>query len=423
MALIKPFRAWHYNAILKENLDVLTAPLSESKLQQLQKAFYKLPYHYYHISSPLDVPPFENAHRRITNWKLDKVIVQDMIPAFYVYYQHCVFPKTSKTFTRKGLIAMIWAYSFEERVVLPHEKTFASVVDFRTQLLQHTQMQTIPTHGFYTDEAQQMESFWEESMSNPLHDFKDKHHTQHQLSVIQDKKVLDKCVQTLADKQIWLADGHHRYESSVKYRQYQQAVHPQYSEQADYNYHLIWLTNTASSDAGIHPTHRIVHSLKNFHAQDFLQKLSAYFVIESYEAPENKEINKEVTLAKEPAFTFILVFADGSFKIQLKDKTLQHFQKDLPDVIKKLDISVLHYYILEKALDLSEEKQLNHLDFSHLSDFCLKEVREGKAQFAILTKTITLDEIEVICQNAYTMPPKATYFFPKVLGGLVFAEG
>lgn len=417
MAIIRPFKAWHYNHFLTERLTELTAPLSETMHDQRQAIFYREPYHYYHIASPIDTPPYHNARRRVENWKLDKVIEQDAQEGIYVYRQTFRWKEDDFTHTRLGFICLIKAEDYAQKVILPHENTIQKAVEHRTHLLEETQMQTIPTHGFYTDREKKLEKYLEEAIQNPIYSIKDKNDNCHDLSLITDNQVITEFVKLLADKQIWIADGHHRYESSVKYRQEMLHRNPKATDNELFNYHLIWLTNTESSDLGILPTHRLIHSLPNFNEEKFLADLSHFFSIEAVEnAPE-------LGLAPcENLWTFLLVLPQQSYQICLKPEMYAQFESNLPEEVKTLDLSVLHYFILEKTLGLAGQKQFEYLDFTQYYHQCYTEVSEGRAQMAFITRRITLAEIERIIQNGYTMPAKTTYFFPKVLGGLVFAD-
>jgi uncharacterized protein (DUF1015 family) len=417
MANIRPFRAWRYNSILAENLEELTAPMSETVLQQKQASFYRTPYHYFHISSPIDSPPFENVQRRVQNWQLDKVILQDTLPAIYVYAQYFTLHREEKFCIRKGFICQVEATDYDEKAVLPHENTIAKAVEYRQNLLEHTRLQTLPTHGLYEDKDCLLEHYLAESLKYPLYEVRDKNDSVHQLSVIQDRKVIEYFLQVIRDKQIIIADGHHRYESSVSYRKQCQTQNPAHIGEEPYNFHLMWLTNTAEGDAGILPTHRIAHSLTDFSESDLLAKLRQYFTLE--------EVKREEDLGLAPCenlWTFMLILREKNFLLRLRPEVFVEFKGDLPEAVKRLDLSVLHHFLFEKCIGLSGQAQFQHLDYSQYVNQCYKSVAEGQAQFAVLTRRITFEEIQAVCQSDQTMPAKATYFFPKVLGGLVFSS-
>lgn len=413
---IQPFKAWRYNDYLKVQLPQITAPLTETLAQQRKEIFYQQPYHYYHISSPLDTPPYNNAQRRVENWKADKVIELDNMPAFYVYAQYFHLRENpEKIYTRKGFIAHLRTTDFSEKIVLPHELTIQKAVEHRVELLKAIQMHTIPTHGFYTDKAQSLEKYWDECLQNPIYEVTDKHGTKHVLARIQDHAIMQQFAKTLADKQIWIADGHHRYHSSAEYAKQKNEISTK--KYAGYNYHLMWLTNTESSDLGVFPTHRLVHNIENFSEENFIKALEHDFII------NETDFSPEKTLAPtENLWTFVLVFKERNFLLRLKKEAFATFSQDIPQEVKRLDVSVMHHFILEKCLNLSEQKQFEHLDFSPYLSHCYNEVEAGKAHFALITRRVTLEEIENVIHSGYTMPAKTTYFFPKVLGGLVFSD-
>ncbi len=413
---IQPFRAWRYNDYLKVQLPQITAPLTETLAQQRKAIFYQQPYHYYHISSPLDTPPYENAQRRVNNWKADKVIEIDPMPAFYVYAQYFHLRENpEKIYVRKGFIAHLRTSDFADKIVLPHELTIDKAVQNRVELLKTTQMHTIPTHGFYTDKDKSLEKYWDESLLNPIYEVVDEYGTKHVLARIQDNAIMQNFAKTLENKQIWIADGHHRYHSSWEYAKQQNSV--SIHKYAGYNYHLMWLTNTESSDLGVFPTHRLVHSLENFSEENFLKALENDFIITETDFSPEKNLAPTENL-----WTFVLVFKERNFLLRLKKENFANFQNDIPDAVKRLDVSVMHHFIMEKCLNLSAQKQFEHLDFSPYLSHCYKEVQAGKAHFALITRKVTLEEIENVIHSGYTMPAKTTYFFPKVLGGLVFSD-
>lgn len=404
MAEISPFRAWRYNHFLKDKVSELSAPLNESLLTQKAAFFYRYPFHHFHISSPIDVPPFENARRRVENWQLDKVILQDALPAIYVYAQRFQLPSQTNWQSRMGFICQIKP---NQQEILPHERTIARAVEYRVQLLEYTQMQTLPTHGLYEDSQAQLESYLEEALTCPIYTVKDQQGVEHRLAVIHDYKIIQRFVEVLASKKIFIADGHHRYESSEQFFRQNQA-----------HRHLMWLSNVSKGDAGILPTHRLVHSLKHFEPQKFLQKLREYFEIKPFsQSPQDFVQSPPAKQA-----SFLLLLAAKHYLLELRPETLQAFQADLPDIIKELEVSILDYFILEKCLGLKGQMQYDYVDFSQQEDYCTQALAEERVNFALLTRAIRFPTIRDVCLSGNVMPAKATYFYPKMLGGLLFSD-
>ncbi len=420
MAEILPFKAWRYNEFLTEKLLSLSAPLSETIFQQQEAALYQEPYHNFHIASPSDAPPFENISRRISNWKLDGVIRQDNLPGIYVYYQYFQSKGDQQPSCRKGFVCLIRTSDFEDQVVLPHEMTVPAAVKFRTGLLQHTDMHTTPTHGLYTDDEELLEHYLDESIEHPIYDITDAHQTRHVVSIIQDQQVVNTFMQIFRTKKVFLADGHHRYESSLNYKNTLQNNNPYHQGNEPYNYHMMWLTNTASSDLGILPTHRLVHRLpKGMSEAQLLKKLEQYFEVTL------KEDIKQALGAAAPTdnlWKFVLIFKNSSYILSLKHAAFNDFDLEIPEAVKKLDVSVMHYFIFDRIMGFPWSNQFEYLSFSQNYHECIKQVQEGTEQLAVLTRKVTFEEIKNVCESGNTMPAKATYFFPKVLGGLVFGS-
>jgi uncharacterized protein (DUF1015 family) len=419
MAEILPFKAWRYNEFLTEKLLRLSAPLSETIFQQKEAALYQEPYHNFHIASPSDAPPFENISRRVKNWKLDGVIRQDNLPAIYVYYQYFGNKSGKSVSCRKGFVCMIRTSNFEDQVVLPHEMTVPAAVKFRTGLLQHTDMHTTPTHGLYTDDEELLEHYLDESIAHPIYEITDVEQTRHVVSIIQDQHVIDKFIQILGDKKVFLADGHHRYESSLNYKNTLKNNNPYHQGTEPYNYHMMWLTNTVSSDLGIQPTHRLVHRLpEGMSEAQLLQKLEQYF-----EVAVQENIKKALgTAPTDNLWKFALISKDKSYILTLKPEALNDFDLDIPEVVKRLDVSIMHYFIFDRIMGFPWSNQFEYLSFSQDYKECIRKVQEGEEQLAVLTRKVTFEEIKNVCESGNTMPAKATYFFPKVLGGLVFGS-
>jgi len=421
MAVIIPFRAWRYNRFLSKKIYDLTAPLSETKFQQVEEALYQEPFHNFHIASPFDVPPFENVVRRVENWKLDKVVEQDPAPSFYAYSQVYKLNYNGKwqTLERSGLIALIRTADYAEKVILPHENTFAQVVDFRTTLLGYTEMHTTPTHGLYTDPDQVLSPILSAHLQTPLAEVVDVAGVTHRLAAISDPQIITQCQQLLANKPVFIADGHHRYESSLRFAKAQKQHRGSSNIDLLSDYHLMWLTNTEPEDLGILPTHRLLKGLNPFDEKAFLARLEQYFEIEPL-----PEAEKLIEIVYEKPWEFGLILPNQACYLRLKPESFQQAQKEwqLPPEVKNLDLSVMHYFIFEKALHINPFQQFDYIDFAQDSQDCIEQVKNRKCQAAILTHRIPLRSIQEVSLAGYTMPAKSTYFYPKVLSGLVFAS-
>ncbi len=417
MAEILPIRGWRYNPQLTANIEALTAPLFDVVSEKQRQVLYRHPYNSIHLSVPRGTPA--EAAAMLESWKKIHILVQDKLPAIYVYYQHFTLPGVRKPFCRKGFICHVRAYDWSEQVVLRHENTIPGAVNDRIALLEHMELHTSPTHGLYEDEQFELEPFMDEAMLHPLYETEDYQGVRDVLAVIHDAEVIHKFMALMKNKTIVLADGHHRYEASIKVKQKLMANNPRHSGKEGYNYHLMYLTNTRANDLCILPTHRLVHNLPGLNEKDILKKLEPYFIIRQLEEPDTIP---EIIAGKPWAFG--LMFRENAYKIRLKPDALEHITWPFPQEIRQLDLTVLHYFVLEKALGIpgKEQRQSPHITYDRSFSDCLRKIIQGEAQMAIITNEVSIEQVMQVCRSGYTMPQKSTYFYPKVISGFVFSS-
>lgn len=347
------------------------------------------------------------------------MIVQDQIPGIYVYYQYFQIPGSPRHYCRKGFICNIRIYDWTEGVLLRHENTIPSSVNDRIALLEKTELNVSPTHGLYTDPTFVLEKYMDEAISNPIYETEDYQGVRDVIAVIHDGDVIQKFIDNIAGKKIILADGHHRYEGSLINRNHATAANRDHKGNEGYNFHLMYLTNTDSGDFRILPTHRLIKGLPSFDEKVMLEKLQEDFVVKSIEDADTLE---EVIVGK--PLTFGVLFKDSAWKIRLKPESLDKMTWHFPDKIKKLGLTVLHYFVIEKALGIhgKDQRKSLHLGFDRSFSDCVAKVIRGTAQMALITQEVTMEEILEVCHSGYTMPQKSTYFYPKVICGFLFSS-
>lgn len=418
MAEILPIRPWRYHPDLLINPDELTAPLFDVVSAKQRSTLYNYPYNSIHLSSPQPPDAAKRAREVLAKWKAEGVILQDYLPAIYVYYQYFSIAGDPREYCRKGFICHIRTYDWEDRIVLRHENTIPSSVNDRVALLEETEMHTSPTHGLYTDPEHQLERYMDEAMMKPLLETEDYQGVRDVLAVIHDAAVIRKFIEVLRDKRVILADGHHRYEGSLLYRKKMLEKFPGQSLRG-FNYHLMYLTNTESDDLKILPTHRVISGLPNFDEEVVMEKLAPYFVIKPV---EDSDTLHEVIAGKPWAFGVMM--KEKCFKIRLKPGLIPQITWPFPEIIKKLDLTVLHYFIIEKVLGIpgKDQRHSEHLSFDRSLADCMRKVIQGEAQMAIITNPVSIEDVKTVCDSGYTLPQKSTYFYPKVIGGFLFSS-
>ncbi|MEM6360033.1 MAG: DUF1015 domain-containing protein [Bacteroidota bacterium] len=416
MAEIRPFRAWRFNEELSKDIEAITSPLFDVVSEKQRSNLYKNPYNSIHLSVPSSV---DDAAEIAKKWKEESIILQDQIPGIYVYYQYFSLAGQTKEYCRKGFICNIRAYDWDEGVLLRHENTMPHSVNDRIDILTKTQFNVSPTHGLYTDPEFELEHFMDESMDNPIYETEDYQGVRDALSVIHDKKVIEHFLTVLEDKRIILADGHHRYEGSLLYRKKMQESNPNHTGDEGYNFHMMFLTNTEAEDLRILPTHRLIKGLPDLDEKDLLERLSEDFIIKNI---EDAYMINEIILGK--LWAFGLLFKNSAYKIRLKPERIEHLKWKFPDEIKELDLTVLHYFVIEKALGIPgrEQRSSNSIEFDRSFSDCLAKVIKEEVQLALITKDISMEQVKTVCYSGYTMPQKSTYFYPKVICGFLFGS-
>ncbi len=419
MAEISPFRAWRYNSELAKNIGELTSPLFDVATEKQKSVLYGNPYNSIHLSIPSGDRPAENAGKLLKKWKKLGHIQRDVDPGIYVYYQYFRMAGDARKYCRKGFICKIRIYDWKDNVILRHENTMPRSVNEQIELLAATRLNVSPTHGLYTDETFELETYMDESMANPICEAEDYQGLRDVLSVVRDPRIIDCFVNLMNKKQVILADGHHRYAGSLGYMQQQRAANAVHTGKERYNYHLMWLTNTESQDLKILPTHRLIKNLVNFDESTILKKLDKYFIVKPVTNPDHMT---EIIAGKK--WTFGLIFLENAYQVRLKPEVHCILKWNFPPEIKSLDLTVMHFFIIQEALGIKGADQTNSdcIECERSFGACLTKVVKGDAQLALITNDVSIQDVKTVCGSGFTMPQKSTHFWPKVICGFVFSS-
>jgi uncharacterized protein (DUF1015 family) len=309
-------------------------------------------------------------------------------------------------------------YDWDQTVILRHENTMPASVDEQVELLAATSLNASPTHGLYTDESFELEKYMDESMRRPLCEAEDYQGIRDVLAVIREPKIIRRFVELMAEKQVILADGHHRYAGSLAYMRQRMAANAAHTGTEPYNYHMMWLTNTQANDLKILPTHRLIYNLKSFDETAILKKLEHYFTLTA--VPDPSFINEIIAGKKN---TFGLIFAQCAYQARLKSGMHRRLNWNFPDEVKKLDLTVMHYFIIQQALGIRgrDQRSSKCIVYERSFPICLAKMAAGQAQMALITNEVTIEEVKNVCLSGAVLPQKSTHFWPKVICGLVFA--
>ena len=422
MAEIQPLRGWRYNSALSADIDEYVSPLFDVVSAKQREALYRNPLNSIHLSVPRASDPAAAALTQLHEWQANGVLRQDELPGIYAYYQYFRLSGSTREYCRKGFMCHIRAYDWAENMVLRHENTLPASVNDRAELLARTQFQTSATHGLYRDEDFELETYLDEAMRSPLVETEEDYQgARDVLAVIQDATIIRRFQQVLAARQVILADGHHRYEGSLAYRHARLAANPAATGREPWNYHLMYLTNAAADDLRILPTHRLLLELPGGMSDaELLAGLEPYFTIRPQDGANDLP---EIIAGKRWAFGLYL--GGQAYKIRLRPEAHQLLNWDTTEEVKNLDLTVLHFFVLEKVLGIvGPDAQRTWPGVTYVRNFaeCLQRVDSNEARAAFIVNEVSMAEVETVCHSGAVMPPKSTFFYPKTIGGFLFSS-
>ncbi|HEY8402085.1 MAG TPA: DUF1015 domain-containing protein [Cytophagaceae bacterium] len=415
MAEIKPFKGVRYTE-KAGNLQELISPLFDVVSNKEIEQLFRLPYNSIHLS----FPQTSGSENVVDTWIQNGILRVDTTPAIYVYAQTFTLPDTNETFTRTGFICNLRLYDWQQGVVLKHESTMDFSVEDRVEVLEKTALHSSPVHLLYSDPDFVLKNNIEDALKSPISESIDSQGTINRLAIIEDPGIIEKFVTTLSHKNLILADGHHRYTAGLQFLSKQKVKDKGYSPDKPYNFIMAYLTNIESEAIKILPTHRVIKNIPEFEEKSFVDKIKYYFQIQKLKDPY--EVSKLLKNSKKHAFG--LIMKNEVFLIELKPGLEKTIHWSFPEVVKNLDLTVLHYFIIEKVLNIKGKDQKNsrNIEFSAIFTKCIREITEGLAQLAVITRDIEMDEVKKVCFSGHTFPQKSTYFYPKVTSGLVFSS-
>lgn len=360
-------------------------------------------------------------------WREQQVLQADAKPSVYVYHQSFPHPlQPELKMTRRGILALTRLSDFSEGKMKPHEFTLAGPKADRLNLMKSVFANMSPIFGLYSDAQKRADTWASEGCQDPAFHFTTADGIEHTLWVVSDAACVEKVCRQLAGT-LFIADGHHRYETALNFRKFLQGEAERAGrtipEMSQCHYIPIFLANLEDDGLLILPTHRLVHGVSDFSPESLLEKLKEEFVVEKMPEEAWNGFGVENHLqGDKAAFLFQFKTSGGlnTFKLRLKQLTLGADVAQHP--LDVLDLTILHRDILEKHLGIDKKalEEHRHLHYTRDVNEALSQLRSGKIQAAFYTRSPLKKHVVKVCEAGLRMPQKSTYFFPKVLSGLVF---
>lgn len=361
------------------------------------------------LDMPHDTPSdnrFTRASAYFSEWMAEGTLVQDPKPAVYAYEQH--FTLCGKPKTVRGIVSLVKLHEYSEGVILPHENTLPRPKSDLSRLLKATDVNLDSVYALYPDREHKVDAILERvAVTAPAEEVIDRQNVRHRLWTIDDESDIDVITKTLEDKPAVIADGHHRYETALAYRNELRKKDGNTPGDKPYDYVMMTLVNVYSPDVTVWPTHRMVRGLPARTIDTLKQRLSEMFGV----IPSSKErlaADMEARSGK-----FIGVCQQG-----------QAYLVDLKDKAAGLDVLVLHEAILDGLLGIDEARIRQEANVSYTRDAgeAIDAVDSESCQIAFLLNSVELEVILSAARAGKTLPQKATYFYPKLLSGLIMRK-
>jgi len=438
LAIIAPFRGLYYNpAKVPDLFQVVTPPYDVINPAERQAFAARNPYNMVHLILPQARPGDDRLQNRYTRaaalfrqWEREEVLVRDPGPAFY--YWETEFHHNGRTWTRAGLAALVRLEPLVGGGIRPHEQTFSAVKADRLELFKHSQANFSPIFSLFPDPTGRVMSLLKGARPEaPMTAFEDTLGYFQRLYRVTDAQAIQGVGRALAEMPLFIADGHHRYETSLNYQKLMKERYPQASSQAPFNYTLMYLSNMFDPDLVILMAHRLLGGprLKQLEEGRFMGRLKEYFEIVSlpaaHEFGEAYEEFLQQNLAEVPAGEsafIVLGFRRKAWRLILRPGVRQKvLARQMHPALAQLDVAVLNYLIFEKVLGLDAQAQDDPETCKYTSKIseAVAAVSRGEARLAFLLNPTRIEQVQEVATAGLIMPRKSTYFYPKVMTGLI----
>jgi uncharacterized protein (DUF1015 family) len=429
MADIHPFRALRYDLQRVSASQVVTQPYDKITPAMQERYYAASPYNLVRIilgrrepdDAANNVYTLAAAYAR--QWRTEGILRQDSAPSIYTYSQTFTAP-SGTSFERRGFIALGRVEDYSAKVVFRHEQTLSKPKADRLDLLRTTRAHYEQLFLLYEDSGEIASLL--ATRHPPAIDVADEYGVAHRVWQISDPVVIASVQEQMRDKKLVIADGHHRYETALNFRDECRSKAGR-AEGADSNpqapYEFVMMTFVNMNDTGllVLPTHRVVHSLDSFSVDDFQNASRKFFEVDEVDSALDGARATALLRERGRAGTALLaVAANRAFVLHSPKTAAAQFLAGLSARQQALDVVQLHKCLLEGVLKLSEESIRNQQNLSYLREAseALAQVRNGAANIAFLMNPCPVEQVRDVAFAGEVMPQKSTDFYPKLLSGL-----
>ncbi|MBT5550455.1 MAG: DUF1015 domain-containing protein [Nitrospina sp.] len=425
MIEVIPFHGLLFNTKVTGPLIEVTAPPYDVIAPALQESLYqKNPHNVVRLilgkefstDSEMD-NRYTRASATFQQWLEENILVRDSQPGFYLYSQEYEFE--GGKFCRTGFFARVKTEAFNKGNILPHEFTLAKAKTDRTRLLNACHANFSPIFGLYSDPHGNIDGLLKDKDSLEPLSVIDDGSVVHRIWRLNDTAVCQEISNQIRDKKVYIADGHHRYETALAFSEANQ------DKVEDCSHVMMFLTNMDSDSMSIFPIHRVAKSPGPFDRESFLQKVGEYFDIIPWSGPLNgAEVKSRLKELGKKQITFCAYMGkEHTFILTVKDprNVLPLLDESEPKDMQVLDVTQLHAILFRHILkiDTREKDEQQYVSYKVNSEEGMDMVDKGKYDVAFFMNPTLIDQVRELAEKGIRLPQKATFFYPKLLSGLV----
>lgn len=426
MADVQPLRALHYDLDVTGTLgSVASPPYDVIGPERRAELAARSPYNVVHVDLPHCEPdPYAHAAELLERWQAEGAVVRDDAPALWALSQDYTGPgpdgRGERRMTRHGFFARVRAEDYGPGRIHPHERTHPGPKEDRLRLTRATQTNLSPIFSLFSDPSH---SVWDALAAHtggaPWGQLTDDEGTNHRLWRIDDPDAIATVVERMRDAELLIADGHHRYETARVYAD-------EIGGEGEHRYVLMYLVALEDEGLSVLPTHRLVRDTTRETQERLAQVLREHFEIAEIDRSELRPpdgADGSPTGRGPLTMGYIDSYFGRAFRLTLKDQAVaDRLLEGMPAAYRGLDTAVLEALVLQQALGLSEDdiSHLRGLGYSSTAEEALRLVIDGEYDAAFFLRSTPVAQIREIAAAGVNMPPKSTYFFPKVPTGLLF---
>lgn len=411
MAVVKPIKALRFTEKAGDIANCVCPPydiISESEREALVA---RNEHNVVRLELPVGEDRYNDAGKILNSWLNEGILARDEEEGIFVYREE--FNVGGKDYCLTGMICLVELREFADKVILPHEETLTKAKQDRLNLMKGTGCNFSSIYSLYSDSSNKIAKILAKKTDEaPICRFTDEEEVTHTLWKISDDKDILAIMTTLIDKQLFIADGHHRYETALNYKRGLTDA----PEGADASCVMMTLVDMDDKGLVVFPTHRLIVD-REVSREEIEKKCKNRFKMTVLPLEE-----LENALEKgQKGHTFALYTGGDDFLLLELKKSAMEIIDDRSEAYSDLDVSILHSYVLENALGIDKENMANQINLRYTRSLgeALESVRSGKATGAFLINATKVSQIKAVALAGDKMPQKSTYFYPKLKTGLV----